>query len=108
MTDIDLSVEETEEEIREAIAARPRHGRPPGQPGTVNRDIRYKCDVCHVEVGRENLVTRQVVFLDMITKRRVRTRTVEWVCKNTCLPVHPDYVREKLIASPGMRDVAKR
>jgi len=107
MTDIDLSAEEIEEEIREALAARPRVGRPPGQPGRTNRDIKYKCDICGLEVGRDKLASRQVVFIDMTTKSRIRTRTVDWVCRE-CMQVHPDYIRDRLTASPGMRDVAKR
>lgn len=46
-----------------------------------NRTVEYRCTVCGREVGRENLVTKQVRFRFMGNKGAdLRTRTVAWLC----------------------------
>ena len=90
------------EAVRIAVAATPRRGRPPGEPGQVNRDIDYVCEVCGRDVGRENLFARRVVFVSLETKKPERSRTIDWVCGD-CMTVHPDYSRTKYSKAPGMK-----
>jgi hypothetical protein len=92
------------EEIIDRVNAQPKRGRPPGQPGTLNRDIKYVCVCCGRDVGRDHIYQRQVAFIDMVTKKRRRTRNIDWVC-DECIETHPDFTRKRLVDSPGMRDV---
>lgn len=87
------------------VVLKSKRGRPPGFKGSSNRNIKYACDTCGAVVGRENLVTKRAVFLTLTEPiRAVRTRTVGWFCL-PCAEAQPDWKREALTDSPGMRDV---
>lgn len=82
-----------------------KRGRKPGFKGSSNRNIKYACDTCGCEVGRDNLLVKRAVYLTLTEPvKAVRTRTVGWFCR-PCSEAQPDYKREALTDSPGMRDV---
>jgi hypothetical protein len=92
------------EEIQTIIAAgRPRQGRPPGGVGIITRPQLYHCDTCGRETDRTQLFTRQVSFVNVATKKRERTRNVDWVCRE-CMETHPEYARVKTLDAPGMTE----
>lgn len=90
--------------VAKAVAEKPRRGRPPGQQGTLNRKIDYKCDCCGRPTTRDNLFVREVTFIKLSDRKRQRTRRCGWICRE-CMTTHPDFDRERYKASPGMRDV---
>lgn len=94
----------TDTQLKAAINGLPRRGRPPGQEGTLNRDIHYICEVCNYDVGRNLIFVREVTFIRLADKTRVRTRRTQWICAG-CMVKEPDYNRQRYTASPGMRDI---
>lgn len=90
--------------LRDKVAGVARKGRPPGGEGSLNRTIKYVCDRCGRNAGRDHIFARQVAFINMVTKRKERTRIIDWIC-DECILKHPDYVRVKHFESPGMKDV---
>ena len=93
-----------EQMLHDKVITLPRLGRPRGGKGTTNREIKYICGTCQQDVGRDHIFARQVTFINMVTKRKERTRTVDWVC-DVCIKAHPDYDRERYAKSPGMKDI---
>lgn len=70
-----------------------------------NRDIKYECTYCHVDVGRDKLMAKRVQFLTMGKSARVlRSRTVAWVC-NDCAKLDNDWTSEPWMDSPGLKDI---
>lgn len=101
MTDIQMPDVPTEP----IVVNKAKRGRKPGFQGSVNRTIKYACDTCGCEPGRENILAKRVVYLTLVPPvKAVKTRTVKWLCR-TCAAAEPEYTREALVDSPGMRDV---
>lgn len=92
------------EKVSKALEGQPKRGRPSGQIGTLNRDIKYMCDTCKEDVGRDRLFIREATFIKLSDRKRLRTRRCNWLC-DKCMVAHPDYTRERYADSPGMRDV---
>lgn len=87
------------------VVTKAKRGRKPGFQGSVNREIKYVCDECGADVGRENIVSKRSLFITLVAPvKALRTRTVKWLCR-PCAEKDPDWNREALIDSPGMRDV---
>lgn len=87
---------------------------PIGRPrrGTPNRDIKYACDVCGREVGRNNLVAKRVSFRNLgAGAADLKNRTVAWLCivangaQPSCRDQDEDWNRPPRSTSPGMKDV---
>lgn len=93
-----------DKELHDKVANISRKGRPSGGKGSSNRIIKYVCDRCKRDVGRDRIFARQVTFINMVTKHKERSRNIDWIC-DECILTHPDYVRLKHIESPGMKDV---
>lgn len=74
--------------------------------GSSNRNIDYKCDECHNEVGKANLRAKRVLFVELGRNGRVESsRTVSWLCLS-CMAADPAYRQERFAAAPGMRDTS--
>lgn len=64
----------------------------------------YRCTNCNRDVGRDNLTVKRVEFCTMGEKfRRLRSRTVAWLC-NACREADPAWTAENYYAAPGTKD----
>ncbi len=83
-----------------AVNAGTRLGRRPGTPGVITKEYNYVCSVCGNEFERSELFVRQVTFINVATKKRERTRSIDWFCR-ACMMSHAEYQRIKYSDSPG-------
>jgi hypothetical protein len=78
-------------------------GRPPGFVGSVNRDIDYSCATCGRSVGRDNLLSKRVVYLKLTRPQKtIRSRAIKWICQ-PCAEQETEWNQAPLAGSPGMK-----
>lgn len=79
-------------------------------PATQRFGIDYRCDRCGVRYkSRDDLIVVRKEWREMgdprVTGRGkvLRSRVVEWICKERCLPTDPDFNSAPFRRTPGFR-----
>lgn len=64
-----------------------------------NRSIKYVCSRCGREVGRDNLVSSRMQFLEMgVSGKILKTKGAGWICRNVednCLEKDPLWIADR-------------